>query len=331
MDLILDSMLTIDVFPRVHITLISLAHEGYRMNGGIGFSLDNPSITIEFTNYKNIKLVDLREATNPSELAPIQDDLNSLMKQMELSHGFEAKIIGNCFSHVGLGTGTMIRLACIEALFLINGIPYNSEKLVSASRRGGTSGIGIRTYFKGGYVFDLGHSNDKMFVPSNQAQHLMRQSLLLHAGPMPQWEWGLALKTNVFGASGIEESAFFKNHLPLPIAETWETLYHSILGVHAAYLEGDRINFGKAIRAIQTTSWKSLERDRYGKQLTELETAIYSCGAEAVGMSSMGPCLFFLSDDIPSVINKLKSHSLGEITYLKTSSKNTGRVVRWKK
>ncbi|WP_369510459.1 GHMP family kinase ATP-binding protein, partial [Escherichia coli] len=95
------------------------------------------------------------------------DALVAAKTALALRTAFAVTITGNLATHVGMGSGTGIRLACIEALLALNEVSLPQEELVRLSERGGTSGIGIKTYFDGGLVLDLGVRNDNAgYAPS---------------------------------------------------------------------------------------------------------------------------------------------------------------------
>ena len=54
-------MLRIQTFPRIHITLIGMNRDGYRLNGGIGFSISSPTLDICFEEADTIDIIDLRK------------------------------------------------------------------------------------------------------------------------------------------------------------------------------------------------------------------------------------------------------------------------------
>jgi beta-ribofuranosylaminobenzene 5'-phosphate synthase len=67
-----------------------------------------------------------------------------------------------------MGSKTALLLSMIEALSLLAGCDLSPSKLVELSGRGGTSGVGVSSYFSGGMIFDLGRPNDNLpFVPSS--------------------------------------------------------------------------------------------------------------------------------------------------------------------
>ena len=48
-------MLKIKAFPRIHISLIGMNNDGYRLNGGIGFSIASPILDMSFEQSDSIK------------------------------------------------------------------------------------------------------------------------------------------------------------------------------------------------------------------------------------------------------------------------------------
>lgn len=71
--------------------------------------------------------------------------------------------------HCGLGSKTSLLLSVVKLAFIINDIPVTPEEIVYFSGRGGTSGIGINTFFSGGIITDSGHDEDspRNFAPSS--------------------------------------------------------------------------------------------------------------------------------------------------------------------
>ena len=106
---------------------------------------------------------------------------------------------------------------------------------------------------------------------------------------------------------------------------TYKVLYNVIYGLYAAILENDRKTFNYALKAIQNCTWKLNEKKLYGKKLFDIEKKLYSCGAESVGMSSLGPGLFFLSKNVNAVINGMRDNT--NCMFLHTKPSNNGRVI----
>ena len=152
--------LKIITYSRIHITLVGMSAEGYRRNGGIGFSINKPSMTCVFNPSENFEIFDNRTIPlNKKELSKLIIHLKSLRKKYKCEKVFTCVIEGSIIPHCGFGSSTMLYLSVTEALLRLNGIKYDREQLVRDSGRGGTSGIGINTYFEGGFICDIGIKN----------------------------------------------------------------------------------------------------------------------------------------------------------------------------
>lgn len=300
--------LRIFAFPRLHLTLLAMHAGEYRINGGIGFAIADPACELVFSGATYFAIDDQRaDPLSPNELKR----LTAILYAEQMRHGFATALVvaigGKMRTHSGFGSGTAISLACLEALHRLNSSTPSPAALISASGRGGTSGIGIHTYFSGGCVFDLGRPvGIEPHEPSHQAT-ASRPPLVLDHLPMPEWDIGICIPLDIPHKSEAEERAFFERACPLPAEAIYATLHHALFGLYAAIREADRTTFCRALRAIQECAWKKAERLEYGPALAEIEQALYDCGAEAVGMSSLGPTLFFLADNVADVVSRMQS------------------------
>ncbi len=303
-------------------------HTGeYRINGGIGFAITDPACELVFSRATDFAINDQRTAPLlAGELGRLTAILKAEQKRRGFATAFEVSIGGKMRTHFGFGSGTAIRLACLEALHLLNNFMPTQAELVAASERGGTSGIGINTYFSGGCVFDLGRQpKNELHAPS----HLVTASqspLVLDCLPMPEWDIGICVPLAIPYKSEAEEQVFFKRTCPLSAEAVYETVYHSLFGLYAAIREADQATFCNALRSIQDCAWKKAERLEYGTALVEVEQALYRCGAEVVGMSSLGPSLFFLADNVADVVSRMKL-TRPDCECLQTRPANCGRSL----
>ncbi len=313
--------------PRVHIGLISMHSAGCRINGGIGFTINKPQATIFCETSDSFTFTDNRDfplgINEQKQLAYI---INSIHANLNLKNSIHVEVTGDLRTHYGMGSGTSIRLACIEGLFLLNDKKTTNKDIVAYSKRGGTSGIGINTYFDGRFVFDLGVANtSNAFEPSSLANH-PSPPLLLDSIDMPDWTIGLCLPTSIKPLTQEEEIHFFNNNCPINVMESYETLYHCLFGAYASIKEKNKLSFVKSIIGVQKCGFKKIERSIYGDNLSELESKLYANGAQCVGMSSLGPMLFFMADD--DVLIRIKNNMpQEECNILLTNCSNTGRDV----
>ena len=267
-----------------------------RVNGGVGFSVDGPVASLRAIEANNIEVHDeRRHPMSMAELAALQDILQSLARTLNLRRGVHVKVYGEMLTHVGMGSATGIRLGALEALALVNEMPLERRLIVAASGRGGTSGIGVNTYFNGGFVCDLGRANDgKPFKPSSQVESA-RQPLTLPTVQIPQWPMLLCVPA-INPKTQEEEVAFFKRVTPLPACSSFEAAYIALFELYAAAAERDYVAFCRGIDLIQKTTWKAAERAQYGSALRHIDSQLRGAGADCVGMSSLGPMLFCFAD-----------------------------------
>jgi len=313
---------------RLHLGLFSMNADMPRINGGIGFSIDAQQVQVEAKIDDVLHVQDDRNAGMGS--SAIARLVEVLQKAASL-HGLEKQVLlrisGDADMHYGLGTGTSIALASLEAFFLLNDHKITKDELIRLSNRGGTSGIGIYTYFSGGLVIDLGRASDgKRPIPSSQQEGAFDLPLLLQQFPMPDWEIGICTPSHIQPLTEAEEKTFFRQTCPIPEEEAYKALYYSVAGVYASAKDGDKKGFEIAVRALQKCAWKKAERQRHGPELRAVENQLYELGASVVGMSSLGPSLFFLAEDVEALLPVMQE-SLPQCTFTLSRPANQGRVV----
>ncbi len=326
-----ESMLKIEAFPRIHITLIGMNKNGYRLNGGIGFSISSPTLDISFEEADTIDVIDKREyGFNEDELNRLKSHINQVAKNQDFRKMFVCVINeGIIQSHVGFGSNSMIYLACVEALFILNQRDYSEKDVIALSGRGGTSGIGINTYFRGGFVFDTGIANlgTRTHAPSSVfVSKRCQQPLLMKSIELPLWDLGICIP-QIIPKTEEEEKHFFQTNCPIEKGDVEKILYEAVYGVTSSLMENDFKAFCESVNAIQQTKWKSLERNLYGEPMIEVEKTIKKNGARCVGMSSLGPMLYFFGDDIEGSVEKL-NHEIPQCVCFKTTFNNLSRIVK---
>lgn len=315
----------------MHLTLLSLASKTYRTNGGVGFALNNPFMKITVTVGRGVTILDRRsEGLRVDEIAQLTNWILSICQQEGIDSGFKIEIVGDDFcAHKGLGSGTSTRLAIAEAILTLAGRKFDRRHLVSISGRGGTSGVGINTYFDGGYVFDLGRAQDSaVFKSSDEMPIIKSLPLVMNQGAMPGWDIGICLP-NLPGPSMEKERALFDEVCPLAIELCAEATFHALFGVHAAILEHDYTRFCLGINAIQNTAWKRSEWSIHGSDIFEIRDALLQSGADCVGLSSLGPTMFFMAKDMSKTIMLVQGVIKGKASLFATSARNTGRSIAY--
>lgn len=323
-------MLRINTFPRIHITLIGMNRDGYRLNGGIGFSISSPTLDIYFEEADTIDIIDQRKhGFTEDELLRLKCHINLASKNQNFEKVFTC-VINECIiqSHIGFGSNSMIYLACTEALFILNQRDYTEKNVIALSGRGGTSGIGINTYFRGGFIFDSGVANHgiKPHAPSSVfVSKGCQQPLLVKSIELPLWDLGICIP-QIVPKTEEDERRFFQTNCPIGKGDVEKILYEAVYGVTSSLMEDDFNAFCESINTIQQTKWKSLERNLYGEAITEVEKVIRKNGARSVGMSSLGPLLYFFGDDIEDIVERV-NHEIPQCFCFKTTFNNFSRIV----
>lgn len=319
----------ITAFPRLHISLIEMSRMGYRLNGGAGVSISNPKITMLFSVSDHFEIIDKRnKSINNDEKDRWCSILNECLEGNEFENRITCTINSNTLPHVGFGTGTIVYLASIEALYILNNSIPTREDIIKYSKRGGTSGVGIRTYFDGGIVFDVGAPNREQDIkPSGAMSFVVYPPLSIYKDKLPEWNIGVCIP-DIRSKTEKEELLFFQKITDSISNDAPQILYELVNGVIAALKEQDYRTYCSAINKIQKTSWKAAERTQYGNILVEYENYLYNLGADCVGMSSFGPLLYFHAENIQEVVARMNNRLEKECCFC-TSFNNKGRIIEY--
>ncbi len=282
-----------------------------RVDGGIGITLDEPVISIK------AEKSDTFEITGNSE--HLERMRNSAALLLPAGEGIHISIEKDYPSHVGLGSGTQAALAAGMAVNMIYNLGLSVYDLAIKVERGGTSGIGVAAFEKGGFILDGGHkfSEKKAFLPS-AASRLPPAPVLLRKD-FPNWDIVVAIPEQK-GASSKKEVNIFKEKCPIPLQEV-EKLSHIILmQMLPALLEEDIVTFGKSINSIQEIGFKKREVELQPVSVKLME-ALRDGGAYGAGMSSFGPTVYAFGEDAEN-LKKTAKEFLGEKGRIFTTKAN---------
>jgi len=323
------SRVEIEINPRIHIGLISMHAGAPRRNGGVGFAIEGPTALVTSAISPRIAVIDRRpKPMDAREVDRLRIKLDAIREELALQRPATVEITGDFLTHYGMGSGTAIQLACIEALLELNQRRLGRHELVRLSSRGGTSGIGISTYFDGGAVFDLGVKGGETadFVPSSVAADVTLP-LQLHRQDFPDWRLGVCLPRKCRPKTQEEEIEFFRRVTPLPRTKSFEAAYVAVFEVLASLMQQDYYSFCRGIASMQECEWKRLERAEYFPYVDYMDAALRALGGDCVGMSSLGPMLYFFGSS--ETLERVRAHSDNlDADIILTSPKNSGRRLK---
>jgi beta-ribofuranosylaminobenzene 5'-phosphate synthase len=180
--------------------------------------------------------------------------------------------------------------------------------------RGGTSGIGVATFDKGGLILDGGHSfgnncQKKNFLPSNASRAPPAKVLARYDFP-EDWIFVLTTPKTGKGMFGKKETEIFRKLCPIPADEVAAISRIILMKLLPSVLEKNIQNFGSGLIDLQNLGFA-----KAAKGLTHPVTArcikkLLEKGAYGAGQSSFGPTaygLFKRDSEVEKVIPLLKN------------------------
>src|ERR1043165_630705 len=128
---------------RLAFCLIDLNGERGRVDGCVGLSLNEPSLEIIATMQNNRPGLEISSTDCMVNEKMILDTFNSISKYYKNVKGIKIDILKAFSEHLGLGSGTQMRLSIAAALNALNNSQNDNITLAKQVARGGTSGIGV--------------------------------------------------------------------------------------------------------------------------------------------------------------------------------------------
>ncbi len=310
---------------RLHFSLIDLNGKLGRIDGGFGLAINEPNFQIVAEPSTEIHV----EANTYTERA--SEILTRLQESYQFP-GIKLRLISEIPTHSGFGSGTQLSLGIANAVNILYNLKLNVSQLANAVGRGGTSGIGIAAFDKGGFIVDGGHrfpEQKSTFLPSAAADNISPPPILLRH-TFPNWKLLIVLP-NCSRIYGEEELNLFRTLCPQPPSVAPRLSHLLLLKILPAILENDMESFGKALNEIQMFGWKKVEIDAQGSELQQTLDFLQTNGAYGAGVSSWGPAICAVSEDIEGLKQKteefLRRLPSGGTCFV-TSANNTGHKLK---
>ena len=292
---------TISTPARLHFALIDLNGSLGRIDGSIGLAINDPHFEIVATTADRIQI----DSTQYKERA------GGILEKLQAEYSFPGinlQFVSEIPPHSGFGSGTQLALGIAQAVNTLYALNLSIADLAEAVGRGGTSGIGITAFERGGFILDGGHrypDQKSSFLPSSAAGNVPAPPLLLRH-PFPDWEL-LIVIPRCTHISGEREIQLFKTLCPQPRSTAEQLSHRILLQLLPAIFEVDRRAFGAAINEIQTFGWKKVEIDAQGGVLQQTLDFLRDNGATGAGVSSWGPAIFAVGEDLPVLKKRTKT------------------------
>lgn len=284
---------TITSFPRIHFSLLDLSADGYRMYGGIGMAIQALPLRLQFEAAHEVDMSALREHSYDSDsVRKIELTVEAAAALHGLSTSLRLTGVTGVMRHMGLGSGTRVALSAVEAIFAMNNMDAPHRLVMQRSSRGGASGIGLQTYFEGGLCLDIGRPRiPGLFQSSDMQAGSFELPTVACTTPMPNWPMYLVLPTKISPVTQDQENNYFSKATPISDAAVHEAVYVALFGLYGGARSNDYGAFCRALNRLQQLPWKQGEIALHGAQFVKVSQLLVDGGANAVGMSSLGPAM----------------------------------------
>ncbi len=310
---------------RLHFSLIDLNGQLGRIDGGFGLTINEPNFQIVAEPSTEILV----------ESDTYHDRACEILTRLQKSYqfpGINLKLTSEIPTHSGFGSGTQLSLGIASAVNTLYNLNLDVLELAEAVGRGGTSGIGVAAYETGGFIVDGGHrypEQKSSFLPSAAADNISPPPILSRH-TFPEWQLLIVLP-NCSRIYGEEELDLFRTLCPQPASVAPKLSHLLLFKILPAILENDMNSFGEALNEIQTFGWKKVEIDAQGPELQQTLEFLQTNGALGAGVSSWGPAICAVSEDIEGLKRKTEIF-LGELpsggTCFVTTANNRGAYIK---
>jgi beta-ribofuranosylaminobenzene 5'-phosphate synthase len=325
-----EHQIAITARSRLHFALIDVGYATSRLYGGVGVSILGPSARIVARAASHFSL----QSAKPLDIQT-RTSMQALFKRLQAigCPGATVELQRIMPQHVGLGSKTAILSATAEAVALVTGAHFSRLELQRLTGRGGTSGIGMHAYFLGGLITDSGHRRSRVsvtFVPSSARVPTALPAMTSRTLAPQRWRVHLLLPKS-HRTSGAQERAFFAANAPVPALQVLKVMSNVFHGIVPAFATTDYRLLRESLASLQRLGFKKREIAAHGPVVSSLIHDVEGLGL-AVGMSSMGPLTYVITDDevhrnaIDGLTRVAVAHQAEVISNLRMS--NSGRSVQ---
>lgn len=256
------------------------------------------------------------------------------IKHYNLPSGVEIRISSTIPAHVGLGSGTQLRLAVAAGLARFFELNLSVNELAGVMNYGESrSGIGTTVFAKGGFIVDAGLKPENFPCAGKVTDP---PPVLFNKFFPEDWFVIIVIPRGEIGLNGKSEISAFKKLPPMPEENVGVICRLLVMQLLPSLIERDSSVFGAALLKIQKIIGNYFAPVQGGsfasKVSAELAEYCIKKGAFAASQSSWGPALYAfvegekqaerLAEDIKT---NLGSHSEDKIFV--TSADNKGAVI----
>jgi beta-ribofuranosylaminobenzene 5'-phosphate synthase len=284
------SRVRVSTGARLHFGFLNLSLAHQRLYGGLGVGLDEPRTVVTAAPATGVDCAD----------ADARAYVERTVEALDLP-GADVSVESALPRHVGLGSGTQLALAVLEAVARAHDRTVSVRELAPRLGRGGRSGIGVAAFEDGGVLVDAGHPTAR-FTTDRPADGDWTVPPVAVRHPVPDdWRFLVVVPDADPGQSGEEEDESMRS----VVERADPGVADRISGVLSrrllpAVADGSAARFGEAVSEIGRLNgaWYADEqggvyRPPVGELVASLEDDPACHGA---GQSSWGPAVYAVTD-----------------------------------
>ena len=279
-----------------------------RRFGGLGLMLASPRVVVR---------VELAEEW--SSAGPSAERAEAFARRVAPAGVCCRVVVEECPpEHSGLGVGTQLGLAVVEAVRRELGLPdVPAVELARLAGRGERSAVGVHGSRRGGFLFDAGKSPGQAV------------GTVLASVPFPDWPVLLLRPPGDAPWSGDAERHAFARRRDATAEVSARLAQLAFTGIWPALLEADYATFGDALHEYNRLAGEPFAADQGGAYASPAIAAtvarLRELGVTAAGQSSWGPTVYGICES-PEQAEAVR-HELREVDVQITAADNAGRTV----
>ncbi len=272
---------------RLHLGQLDLNGSLGRKFGGIGVAIQQPNVRLEIYPDRDL-IVDGEPAMQVRDLA------GRFYSHFNLTPGVRIRILSTIPAHVGLGSGTQLRLAVAGGLARFHGLKVTVPELARIMNRGESrSAIGTTAYAAGGFIVDGGLKPED--IPDIDRGTPAPPVLCRHDFPS-NWHAVIAIPSRQTGLNEETETRLFRKLTPMLEDDCGKICRLVLIKLLPSLLERDAQSFGSSLTEIQRIIGRYFSPVQGGCFASPLSQKLAErCleeGAFAASQSSWGPSIY---------------------------------------
>jgi len=269
---------------RLHFGFIDPVGRSGRIYGSMGVALSYPNWELVFSHAEELAIY--------GKESEVKNKVFEIVRKVEDEYGVDVRlkieIVSTVPLHKGLGAGTQLSLAVAEGVLKMLRLPDDRETVVKISGRGKRSGVGIASYFDGGFNLDSGKKVGSDAPPLS----------VFHLGFPDNWKFLVVLPSLNLNIHGKVEDSKIGEVSGEGVEEVSLLVLMNLL---PSLVERDIAVFGESITSIQKMVGEMFSRPQGGVFAHPVCEALIDFmvenGAYGAGQSSWGPVVYGLVEE----------------------------------